>query len=171
MIRDDLTHDYYLVNTFQETITKHLADTSDIALSTFYSFSDGCSSQYKSEGSISDIGHAKGDFGYNICHNFSSARHGKGASDGESGVVKRHPSDAIETGNIRHHQLCEYIRESITKDSTAGKCCIPFRRTIFLGGSYVSECLVGFFRSLPALTLMLLCVYYLYWAKLKPMID
>ena len=48
MISDDLTHDYHLVNTFQETITKHLRDTRGLALSTFYRFSDGCRSQYKS---------------------------------------------------------------------------------------------------------------------------
>ena len=55
MISNDLTHDYHLVNTFQETTTKHLRDTRGLALSTFYRFSDGCSSQYKSKGPISDI--------------------------------------------------------------------------------------------------------------------
>ena len=112
LISDDLTHDYHLVNTFQKVVSNHLMTTRDLKLTTFYRFSDGCSSQYKSKGPISDISYGKQDFGYTIHHNFSGTRHGKGASDGESGVVKRMASDAVKAGTAVISTSQQHVQNS-----------------------------------------------------------
>lgn len=134
MISNDLNHDYNLVYKFQEVVTEHLTGNRKIPLKKFYRFSDGCSSQYKSKGPISDISYDKKDFGMTIHHNYSGTRHGKGASDGESGVVKRYAEEAVKAGaaNINDAKsLYEYLRANMTKESEDMSCCTPFRRTIF----------------------------------------
>ena len=133
LVSDDLIHDYNLVNAFQKVVSNHLMTARELKLSTFYRFSDGCSSQYKSKGPISDISYSRQDFGYTIHHNYSGTRHGKGASDGESGVVKRLASDAIKAGTAvisTSQQLYKFLAENVTKEAEDG-CCIPFRRSVF----------------------------------------
>ncbi|KAJ8046204.1 hypothetical protein HOLleu_04813 [Holothuria leucospilota] len=134
MISNDLVHDYHIVHEFQNTVTKHLQENRHITLSTLYRFSDGCASQYKSNGPISDISYAKEDYGFTIIHNYSGSRHGKGASDGESAVVKKNAGDAIRAGKAlidTAQSLYQYLKENMTKEAEDGSCCAPFRRTIF----------------------------------------
>lgn len=134
MISNDITHDYNLVNTFQEVVSKHLSETRGLAIGKFYRFSDGCSSQYKSKGPISDISYGPEDFGHIIHHNYSGTRHGKGASDGESGVVKRHASDAVKAGTViinNPESLYDYLSKHVMKEASEGQCCLPFRRSVF----------------------------------------
>ena len=133
LVSEDLTHDYNLVNAFQKVVSNHLNTARDLKLRTFYRFLDGCSSQYKNKGPISDISYSQQDFGYTIHHNYSGTRHGKGASDGESGVVKRLASDAIKAGTAvisTSQQLYKFLAENVTKEAEDG-CCIPFRRSVF----------------------------------------
>lgn len=134
MISDDLNHDYNLVNRFQEIVADHLLSTRRIRLRKFIRFSDGCSSQYKRKGPISDVSYGQEDFGITIHHNYSGTRHGKGASDGESGVVKRNAAEAIKAGvtlinNAR--SLHDYLKEMMTRAPEEGQCCATFRRTMF----------------------------------------
>ena len=66
-------------------------------------------------------------------HNYSGTRHGKGESDGESGVVKRKAPDAVKAGTSiisTPEQLYNYLKETATIEAE-GKCCLPFRRSVF----------------------------------------
>ena len=129
MVSNDLTHDHNLVH----TAANHLQNTRGFTLSTFYRFSNGCVSQYKSKGPISDVSYAREDFGFDIIHSYSGTRYGKGASDGERGIVKKHETEAIKAGTVvinTAESLCQYFKENLTKDAT-GKCCIPFTRSVF----------------------------------------
>lgn len=134
MVSNDITHDYNLVNKFQSVVSTHLQTTRSLSIQTFYRFSDGCSAQYKSKGPISDISYGVEDYGYTIHHNYSGTRHGKGASDGESGVVKRLASDAVKAGTAiinNAKSLSDFLSQKATKEAPAGRCCLPFRRSIF----------------------------------------
>ena len=134
MISDDLTHDHHLVHKFQEVVAKHLRETRQLDIATFYRFSDGCSSQYKSKGPISDISYGRQDFGFTIMHNYSGTRRGKGPSDGESGVIKRSASDAVKAEEAiinTPKAFFNYVESKLVKDAQAGNCCTPFRRSVF----------------------------------------
>ncbi|XP_033630608.1 uncharacterized protein LOC117292604 [Asterias rubens] len=133
IISDDLNHDYHLVNTFHRKVTNHLTATRGLMITKFYRFSDGCSCQYKSKGPISDISYGREDFGHTIHHNYSGTRHGKGASDGESGVVKRKAAEAVKAGTAiisTPKQLYDYLEGNVTKDATEDQCCTSFRRSV-----------------------------------------
>ncbi|XP_071507484.1 uncharacterized protein [Diadema antillarum] len=133
MVSDDLTHDHHLVHEFHRRVTKHLTATRGLNITKFYRFSDGCSSQYKSKGPILDISYGREDFGHIIHHNYSGTRHGKGTSDGESGVVKRKASEAVRAGTATistPDQLYHFLKSNVTKEATEDKCCCPFRRSV-----------------------------------------
>lgn len=132
-IRDDLVHDFHAVNAFQNVACNHLTNSRHLTLSKLYRFSDGCGQQYKSKGPLSDISYATSDFGYPIVHNFTGSRHGKGASDGESAVIKSHASTAVKTGRCvikSAKDLYKYCCDHLTKDASSDMCT-HFRRTIF----------------------------------------
>ena len=133
MISNDLIHDYHLVHSFQKTNTNHLKHTRNININTMYRFSDGCSSQYKSKGPISDISYAVEDFGHKISHNYYGTRHGKGASDGEGAVIKSQASRAVLSGTAiiaNPKDLYDFAKNQLTKDPQPGHCCEAFLRTM-----------------------------------------
>ena len=92
-----LTHDHHTVKTFHQQVVKHLTSSRKLDIDTFYWFSDGAACQYKSKGPISDISYGRKTL-MTLHRNYSGTRHGKGASDGESGVVKRKASDTVKAG-------------------------------------------------------------------------
>lgn len=132
-ISDDLNHDYHAVNAFQTTACQHLKETRQLQLSHIYRYSDGCAQQYKSKGPFSDVSYGSTDFGVLIHHNFSGSRHGKGASDGESAVVKSAATTAVKVGAavIRNaEELYQFAQENLTK-SPDTDCCKHYLRTCF----------------------------------------
>ncbi|KAJ8042545.1 hypothetical protein HOLleu_13627 [Holothuria leucospilota] len=115
IISDDLLHDHHAVHEFQ--------------------FSDGCGTQYKSKGPISDISYALADFGLSYHHNYSGTRHGKGASDGESAVIKSSASTAVKAGRavIRNaKELFQYAKENLTKEPSVDQCKHHLRTVFFV---------------------------------------
>ncbi|XP_071837039.1 uncharacterized protein [Apostichopus japonicus] len=58
----------------------------------------------------------------------------RGASDGESGVVKRHASDAVKAGTViinNPESFYDYLSKHVMKEASEGQCCLPFRRSVF----------------------------------------
>ena len=134
MVSNDLNHDYHLVNRFQQEVCRHLTTTRNVKISKMYRYSDGCSSQYKSKGPFSDVSYSKEDYGFGMHHNISGTRHGKGASDGESAVVKNHAANAVKAGTViikDAEALFHYLETNCTKAPTDGNCCGDFMRTMF----------------------------------------
>ena len=134
MISNDLHHDYHLVNRFQQEVSHYLSNTRGIKITKMYRYSDGCGNQYKSKGPFSDVSYAKEDYGFEMVHNFSGTRHGKGASDGESAVVKNHAANAVKAGTAvikGAKDLHQYLQANLTRAPTDQKCCTDFMRTMF----------------------------------------
>lgn len=132
-ISNDLNHDYHAVNAFQTATCQHMKDTLQLQLTQIYRYSDGCGQQYKSKGPFSDVSYGVTDFGVSIHHKCSGSRHGKGASDGESVVVKSAATNAVKAGAalIRNAEvLYRYSLEHLTKYPNAD-ACKQYLRTCF----------------------------------------
>lgn len=66
----------------------HLIKERGIDIKTQIHFSDGAPSQYKFAAAFSDISFAEDDYNFGIHRCFLGSEHGKGESDGETGVLK-----------------------------------------------------------------------------------
>lgn len=87
-LSDDLSHDVYLVQKFQEKtadfIRENFSEVDEIEYIT-----DGCSSQYKSKGYFINLcGHER-EFKFKVSHSNFATSHGKSQCDADGGTVKR----------------------------------------------------------------------------------
>ena len=100
---DDITHDVAAVSSFRKTVIKHLKVTRSVPLQHLYEWSDGCESQYKGVYAFKQIVVDVVDAGIQITASFFGSEHGKGESDGETGVVKSQLTSFIlgESGLIK----------------------------------------------------------------------
>ena len=85
---DDLTHDSQAVHHFESLAVKLLQEKRGLNCQHIVEFTDGCSGQYKSKSPFADNSYTKLTHGISFERNFFGSRHGKGPSDGVSGVVK-----------------------------------------------------------------------------------
>ena len=92
-------------------------------------FTDGAGKQYKSRGPFADISYAVRDFGVPFERCFFGSRHGKGPSDGVSGVVKSVVRRAVVSRQAvvnNAKDMYSYCHLNLTKDSCSGQ-----RRSFF----------------------------------------
>lgn len=132
-ISDDNVHDYHAVNSYMELVARHLIQKRNLDVTRMVRFSDNCACQYKSKGPIADIAHASADYSFLIHHNYFGSRHGKGASDGESAVVKSSASQAVNSSSAvitNGKDLYEFCVENLQKD-TSSEDCLHFRRYFY----------------------------------------
>lgn len=132
-ISSDRKHDYNAVHTYMDLVTSHLHQKRNISIKKMVRFSDGCASQYKSFGPMADVAFSGEDYNFPTCHNFYGSRHGKGASDGESAVVKSKASSAVKCGTAvigDAKQLYEFCTSSLIKDVEKDQCT-HFRRDFY----------------------------------------
>ena len=135
VVSDNLTHDHNAVHAFQKEVMDHLMSTRHLKLKKYIRFSDCCTNQYRSKGPFADISKAVEDFNIEFEHNFCGERHGKGASDGESAVLKSSASTAVKNRRaiIRNaKELYEYAKENLTIEPTVGKCTHFVRTILFV---------------------------------------
>lgn len=97
-VSSDRRHDYHAVHHFTKQALVHLRETRGLVITHVNQWTDGCSAQYKSKGPFADIACALTDYDATLERNFFGSRHGKGPSDGESAVVKRHAAAAVAAG-------------------------------------------------------------------------
>lgn len=88
IISNDLVHDGHAVQHFTELAIAHLQQNQKVQLQRLIEFTDGCSCQYKSKLPFADISFCQDDLGVRLERHYYGSRHGKGPSDGVSGVVK-----------------------------------------------------------------------------------
>ena len=133
MVTDDNSHDFHAVNQFTVIALEHLKK--EVSFDKVIRFSDGAPNQYKSKGPFLDVSHAKSDYNVEFQHEFFGSRHGKGPSDGESGVIKRMATDAVIGGTaiIRNaKEMFEFIRSKATRPVEEDpNNCSHFKRTAF----------------------------------------
>lgn len=86
-ISDDLVHDHISVSCFFKVLFEHLQKLYP-SVNEVIVWSDGCSSQYKSCKPFFNLSRNFGSEHFKLVWNFYGSRHGKGAADGETGVIK-----------------------------------------------------------------------------------
>jgi hypothetical protein len=120
IISEDLVHDYHAVHHFMQLAVEYLKDHRGLQLKHTVQFTDGCSAQYKSKGPFADITFARDDHDMGIERNFFGSSHGKGPSDGVSGVVKTKVRNAVKSGEVVVNTAAEmfhYCQEKLPLDS------------------------------------------------------
>ena len=89
VISDCLQHDTVAVYLFQKVLIEFLKATLPFSPKKIIYFSDGAASQYKNRKNFINLCNHEADFGIKAEWHFSATSHGKGASDGVGGTVKR----------------------------------------------------------------------------------
>ena len=138
VITSDKVHDTHAVAHFMSKAVQHLKEDRKLKLQKLVQFSDGCSAQYKSRTTFTDISFGTEDLNIPVVqrHYFGS-RHGKNPCDGEGGVVKCSVSRAVKSKPDiivnDSHSLYQYCKEHMTRDATKdGKCCHSRRWFIYV---------------------------------------
>ena len=85
---DDITHDVSAVSSFRKAVFSHLCHTRPLPLQYLYEWSDGCESQYKGVYAFRQMVDDAKEASIKITAAFFGSKHGKGESDGETGVFK-----------------------------------------------------------------------------------
>ena len=100
---DDITHDVSAVSSFRKAVVSHLCHTRSLPLQYLYEWSDGCESQYKGVYAFRQMVDDAKEASIKITAAFFGSEHGKGESDGETGVVKSQLTNYIlgESGLIK----------------------------------------------------------------------
>lgn len=151
MLSDDITHDHHAVQEFRNRAIGSL-QSRNVEIKAVIDFSDGAASQYKSAGCMADISHSEEDFGFPHMRNYFASEHGKGASDGETGLCKtemelavlgkrvviRNADDAYDfcKGNLTSHKMKEISRREFflvknidhTRERTMNKATVSGTR-------------------------------------------
>ena len=128
-LSDDLTHDSHAVHHFESLAVKHLQEKRGLNFQHIVEFTDGCSGQYKSKSPFADISYTKLTHGISFERNFFGSRHGKGPSDGVSGVVKSAVRRAVISRRVTINtaeEMFDYCVLTLTKD-----CCAGQRRSFY----------------------------------------
>ena len=136
-ISSDRKHDHHAVHHFTVMALTHLRNQRGLTVSHVNQWTDGCSAQYKSRGPFADIACSMEDMDATLERNFYGSRHGKGASDGESAVVKHHAATAVSTGRAvitSAAELFSYCENSPLNKQPPVEGCAHHLRTYFWVG-------------------------------------
>ena len=97
----------------------HLRNNRGVTVNQVIEFTDGCAGQYKSKLPFSDISFSVEDMGVKRERHYFGSRHGKGPSDGVSGVVK----SAVRRAVVARRAVVDtavsmftYLQENMTKN-------------------------------------------------------
>ena len=132
-ISDDKVHDYHAVQQFVSLAMQHLQHHRHLNVQRVIQWTDGCASQYKSKGPFSDISHSTTDLGCTqLERHFFGSRHGKGPSDGMSGIIKHHVDTAVKACQVvvqNAKEMFIFLQQTFTKDPEGP--CAHSRRVFF----------------------------------------
>ncbi len=84
------------VHEFVNVANKHLVENRGIAIEREFQFCGGAPMQYKCAVAFADVSHDE-DFNFLITRSFYGFEHGKGESDGETGVLKTKLDDTAKS--------------------------------------------------------------------------
>ena len=136
-ISSDRKHDHHAVHHFTVMALTHLRNQRGLTVSHVIQWTDGCAAQYKSRGPFADIACSLEDMDATLERNFYGSRHGKGASDGESAVVKHHAATAVSTRRAvitSASELFSYCENSPLNKQPPVEGCAHHLRTSFWVG-------------------------------------
>ena len=97
----------------------HLRNNRGVTVNQVVEFTDGCAGQYKSKLPFSDISFSVEDMGVKRERHYFGSRHGKGPSDGVSGVVKSAVCRAVVSRIAvvdTAVSMFTYLQENMTKN-------------------------------------------------------
>lgn len=129
MISEDLLHDYHAVHHFEKLALKHLINRRGQNLIHLVEFTDGCGAQFKSKGPFADVSFAQDDHCLSLERHFFGSRHGKGPSDGVSGVVKSSVRRAVLARRVLINSaaaMFDYCQKNLVLEN-----CDAQRRSFF----------------------------------------
>ena len=135
-ISDDLKHDSHLVHHFVTLANTHLQNERGLKIKREVHISNGAASQYKSRTPFADVACSNEDYGFPVEKHFFGSRHGKGPSDGETGVVKTSASIAVKSRKaviMSATSMFEYCVGNLTRPVQENEdVCFHQRRKFFL---------------------------------------
>ena len=114
----DQKHDSFAVAAFTDVCYEHLKTKRNLKFVQDFQFTDGCGVQYKSKCPFEDVSKSK----IKITRSFFGNRHGKGPSDGATGVVKSMCRSAVKSRRTQisnAEEMFKYCAENLTKDSVS----------------------------------------------------
>ncbi|XP_060789811.1 uncharacterized protein LOC132894247 isoform X2 [Neoarius graeffei] len=123
-LSDDLSHDANAVHHFEKLAIQHLKQKRGLKLEHVVEFTDGCGSQYKSKAPFADISNSKGAHGLSLERCYFGSRHGKGPSDGVSGVVKSAVRRAVLSRKVTVNcaeDMYNFCSQNLTKLNCDGQ--------------------------------------------------
>ena len=124
---EDLKHDSYAVNTFEEAVEQYL-HSSGVPVKFIYQWSDNCTKEYKSKYAFDFLSKSKTP----KMRNFYGEKHGKSAADGIIGRLKMKVDQDVRAGadieNI--DKLYDYCLKNL--ETPARKGCHHYRRHYIL---------------------------------------
>lgn len=137
LVSNDLNHDAAAVHSFVTTLLGHLRYAAP-QVTRLYMWSDGCAAQYKSRQPFANLAQLYGQSTIKIEWNYFGSRHGKGPSDGESGVIKSKVSRLVLSGQEMVDNAQEFF-EVCARHLTVidGK---SLRHIYFVPKSQIDEC-------------------------------
>lgn len=98
-VSNELKHDAATVNVFINQLIEHLKLQTP-SVKKVIIWSDGCAAQYKSKQPFTNLAGRFGQPGLELEWHFFGSRHGKNASDGETGVIKTKMSRLMLAGQV-----------------------------------------------------------------------
>ena len=114
-ISNDLTHDASAVSAFIKVLVEHL-QLHYPSITNIKIWSDGCAAQYKSRRPMFNLAHQfEIPQHLSVEWNFYGSRHGKGESDGETGVIKTFLDTEIRAKELTFdnaHEVYNYLMSS-----------------------------------------------------------
>lgn len=118
VISECLVHNTIAVHLFQRKLIDFLTLKFAIVPKKIYYFSDGAASQYKNRKNFVNLCFHETDFGFIAEWHYSATSHGKGASDGIGGTIKRLAARASlqrthDNQITTPRQLYDYAKENI----------------------------------------------------------
>ena len=119
ILSDDINHDYWAVDAFRRKLICHL-HSKNVKISHLIEGCDGAGKQYKSVFAFHNLASASAELGILITRYFFGSEHGKGESDGESGLVKSKVAEYALRPNSNVQNASDIKRfgdEHLTKNS------------------------------------------------------
>lgn len=120
IVSDDINHSKEQVWCFLELMIKDLLKRHQ-KLEKIRMMSDGCAQQFKNKFTLTNLLHAKDDFGVKMEWHFFPTSHGKSAADGLGGTFKRNVFARVLTGELEVGNAKEFYE---CAKSFAGKTTI-----------------------------------------------
>ena len=135
IVSDDLKHDSFAVQVFEQKVHDHLTQTRNLAIVQMHQFTDGASAQYKCIKSFTHIAESHKKYGYSISRHYFGSGHGKGPSDGATASFKRLLNSAVKARKAQLtnvEDVYKYAKANLEIKAIEAGQCTHYRRHVIM---------------------------------------